>query len=158
VPEKPDFGPYHHFFYPGADPGAYPGAGLAGPTLVLAAMTLFWLAALTWVLWPWIQSRLRGGTPPAQPAAEPEPTAVELLRQRYVLGQIDAFTFEEMLDHLLGSQVRERDFSLKEARIRGTGWDRQGLPRTEMHTRNEPVTGKAAARSLEDLEPHAHYG
>jgi hypothetical protein len=129
-----------------------------GPTLALAAMTLFWLAALTWLLWPWIQSRLRGGTPPAEWAAEPEPTAAEMLRQRYVLGQIDAITFEEMLDHLLVSQVRERDFSLKEAHIRGTGWDRHGLPRTEMHTRDQRVTGEATASSRDELEPHAHYG
>ena len=157
MPPKPFDGPYHHF-YPGPYPGPYPGAGIAGPTLALAAMTLFWLAALTWLLWPWIRSRLRGGAQPAEPAADPEPSAVEILRQRYVLGQIDAFTFEDMLDHILVSQVRERDFYLKEAFIRGTGRDRHGFARTETHLRDQPVSGQAAARSVEELGPHAHAG
>lgn len=36
------------------------------------------------------------------------PSAIELLRRRYVIGQIDLVTFEEMVYHVLKSEQHER--------------------------------------------------
>jgi hypothetical protein len=120
-------------------------------------MSLFWLAALTWLLWPWIRSRLPVRARTAEPLRqEEEPASVELLRQRYVLGQIDAFTFEEMLDHLLISRAREQEFSAREAVARAAGWDRHAT-----HAANPPrvdwATQDGAAWTEGDPQPHAHY-
>ena len=34
--------------------------------------------------------------------------AIELLRRRYVLGEIDADTFEQMVEHVLASELSEQ--------------------------------------------------
>lgn len=158
MPHGPFFEPHPEFG------GGGFGGGFGGPALALTAMTVFWLAALTWLLWPWIQSRLRGAGQPAEsagPVEAAQPTAVELLRQRYVLGQIDAFSFEEMLDHLLVSQAREHDFTVREASMRGAGWDRHGMPRMEPHMepngRDERVTHDGVGKALDSLDPHTGY-
>lgn len=44
-----------------------------------------------------------------------EPSAVELLRRRYVLGEIDMLTFEEMLDELLATERSSLRLALLEA-------------------------------------------
>lgn len=47
--------------------------------------------------------------PMAQTAsAPPAPSAMEILRRRYVQGEIDHATFEEMMHHLTASQAHER--------------------------------------------------
>lgn len=138
------------------------GAGLGGPALALAATSLLWLAALTWLLWPWIRSRLPARrTRPAASAtqsAEEEPPSVEMLRQRYVLGQLDALTFEDMLDRLLASQAREREFSLREAAARAGSsgsWERHALPRSASQRQEEWAARDGAAWGEEQPQSQA---
>jgi hypothetical protein len=44
-------------------------------------------------------------------APDEEPSALELLRRRYILGQIDVETFEEMLVEVL--ELEEQEYLLK---------------------------------------------
>lgn len=94
-----------------------PDAAGAGPFptatgLILSGLSLLpWLIALTLLavvaLRSWSQQRQ---APQPEPAFElPATSAVELLRLRYVLGEIDAVTFEEMLERVLASEVRAPD-------------------------------------------------
>jgi hypothetical protein len=68
---------------------------------------LFWLAFIGLVVWGatiyFHQRRAR-----RQLATQEAPSAIELLRRRYVIGQIDLVTFEEMVYHVLESEQRER--------------------------------------------------
>jgi uncharacterized membrane protein len=69
----------------------------------LAAMgfsTLFWLALLGALIWA--ATRYLGQRQPEPvPVVDAEPSAVELLRRRYVMGEIDVETFDTMLHHLM---------------------------------------------------------
>ena len=62
---------------------------------------LFWLVLLgvaVWALVRWlIHFPLHGNHPRSLP---PEPSALEILRQRYARGDIDATTFEQMRERL----------------------------------------------------------
>ncbi|HEY7975470.1 MAG TPA: SHOCT domain-containing protein [Ktedonobacterales bacterium] len=105
-------------FGPGFDPGV---AGFGGPGhwwMGLAFMglsLLFWvglISLLAWALMRWVLPRLRAMPAMAamsggafQPA---QPSAVETLRHRYALGEIDAPTFEQMVERILASEARER--------------------------------------------------
>jgi uncharacterized membrane protein len=76
---------------------------------------LFWvglISLLAWALMRWVLPRLRAMPAMAamsggafQPA---QPSAVETLRHRYALGEIDAPTFEQMVERILASEARER--------------------------------------------------
>jgi len=79
---------------------------------------LFWLgipALLVWAALRWVAPRWRGMggmsamsaamTQPVQPA---QPSAIETLRHRYALGEIDSDTFEQMVERILASEARER--------------------------------------------------
>lgn len=78
--------------------------------LLLSGLSLLpWLAVLGLLAWAALRSWARQ---PVAPQAEPTfgvggTSAAELLRLRYVLGEIDAATFEEMLEHVLASEARE---------------------------------------------------
>ncbi|MEO7001276.1 MAG: hypothetical protein ABI068_05715 [Ktedonobacterales bacterium] len=76
--------------------------------LVSGLSTLFWLGAfalLAWALWRYWQRRNR---PMTLAAAEDGLPAIELLRRRYVLGEIDDVTFEQMVEHVLASELSEK--------------------------------------------------
>lgn len=95
---------WHHFY-------DY-GGGSALPAWATVAM--FALSVLPWLVVPglfvWAASRWWAmQQPKVEPAIEPPPpiSAAELLRQRYVLGEIDAATFEEMLERVLHSEAQE---------------------------------------------------
>lgn len=59
---------------------------------------LFWIALVglaIWALLRWLMTRgKRLSIPPT------EPSAMEILRQRYARGEIDTATFEQMREHL----------------------------------------------------------
>ena len=99
---------HEHLFAPGAHP-AFHAIGL----LLWAALTsAFWIAALGgafWALRRFRRGRLAfAGAPRRNEAlAQGEPSAAELLRRRYVTGEIDTLTFEDMLHHVLNSEQRE---------------------------------------------------
>ncbi len=73
---------------------------------------LLWLgipALIVWASLRWIAPRVRGlsalGAGATQSA---QPSAIETLRHRYALGEIDAPTFEQMVERILASEARER--------------------------------------------------
>ena len=106
-----------HYFY-----------GYGSPALpAWATVAMFALSVLPWLVVPsllvWAASRWWSlQQPRVEPAIEPPPqiSAAELLRQRYVLGEIDATTFEEMLERVLHSEAQESLAHLNAAVERGS--------------------------------------
>ena len=78
--------------------------------LVAGFSALFWLLLLGGITWAVLQY-LRHAQAAQTPSITDEPSAMELLRRRYVMGQLDADTFEEMVTHLLASEQREQTFA-----------------------------------------------
>jgi len=79
------------------------GFGWGGMFLMLLSLLLWVLVIglLVWALIRWLAPRAPGsGWPGSGPAG---PTAMEILRQRYARGEIDAATFEQMRERLEGS-------------------------------------------------------
>lgn len=80
--------------------------------LLFMATTLFLVTApvalTAGYLW-WRSRRARRASGPMeQPLLADEPSSFELLRRRYVVGEIDAPLFEEMTERLLVSEEAER--------------------------------------------------
>jgi hypothetical protein len=99
---------HHHFPYGAYGPGPWsPVAQL----IFLGLSNLFWVGLIGLVVWTAIQS-FRSGDRTPLPSPVPEPSPLELLRRRYVMGEIDVVTFEEMLQQLLESEERERTYEL----------------------------------------------
>ncbi len=93
-------GSYHHF------------GGPIWLPLLFTGMSLIWLVApiviATAYLW-WRERRPAIARQPlGQSVLADDPSAFELLRRRYVVGEIDAPTFEEMTERLLVSEHMER--------------------------------------------------
>ncbi len=76
-----------------------------GGMLLMSLSMLVWFAVLAvaiWALVRWLGGRVQAsGTPMSSPSA------MEILRQRYVRGEIDATTFEQMREQLKASGVRD---------------------------------------------------
>jgi putative membrane protein len=72
--------------------------GIIGMTLWIVV-----LAAIIWAVVRWLNHRTAAPTwqQPTPPASGP--TALEILRQRYARGEIDAATFEQMRERLEAS-------------------------------------------------------
>jgi hypothetical protein len=74
---------------------------------------LYGLSILPWLIVPgllvWAAVKWMAlQQPRIEPAVEPAaPSAAEMLRRRYVLGEIDAVAFEAMLERVLYSEARE---------------------------------------------------
>lgn len=76
---------------------------------------LFWIGLIgliAWALSRWLAPRLRGmsgaSLMSSATLANAQPSATELLRQRYARGEIDTTTFEQMIERVLASEARER--------------------------------------------------
>lgn len=104
-------GPWEHHY----GPGFYPNP--LGILFGLGFMLLFW--GLLFGIPAWFivrrfgRNRWRAMAAPRYPMAQtvstpPAPSAMEILRRRYVQGEIDHDTFEEMMHHLTASQAREQ--------------------------------------------------
>ena len=97
---------YHHF-----DPGPSPWAPSPFAQLLYFGFSnLFWIGLLGILLWSAIRSLHYQDRASSLPRQAEEPSALELLRRRYVLGEIDVATFEEMLQELLESEHLERPY------------------------------------------------
>jgi putative membrane protein len=85
------------------------GYGWGGMLLMLLSMFLWFavLGLLVWALVRWLAVRTPGGGSP--PSGSTGPSAIEILRQRYARGEIDAATFEQMRERLEGSGSRTND-------------------------------------------------
>lgn len=91
------------------DPSPYAGSDWSLLEHLIAGgfSMLFWLAVLGTIVWAvWHYTRQINAAQPA--ALLDEPSAMELLRRRYALGEIDVETFETMTERLLVSEERER--------------------------------------------------
>lgn len=98
---------------PGRDFGPIDGGGHMWLGLAfMGASLLFWVgvtALVVWALLRWVAPRLRGTLGMANSFVAPQPnSAIETLRHRYAMGEIDADTFEQMVERILTSEVRER--------------------------------------------------
>ena len=91
----------HHAYY--FDPSWSLGHVVAGTISML-----FWLALMGFLIWSVYQLANRQAPRVQQPARPAGPSAMELLRQRYVMGDIDATTFEEMVERVMASEAWER--------------------------------------------------
>lgn len=71
-------------------------------TFMMLGSTLWivFLVVLAWALIRWLNMRTTSPTPQADTAQKNSPTAIEILRQRYVRGEIDTTTFEQMREKL----------------------------------------------------------
>lgn len=95
------FDQYHHYLSGGPYSSGHPFADavfLFLPFLILGAV-------LGWLFLRAFAEHVM----PAQVPVEERPSAVELLCQRYVRGEINVMKFEEMLDRILGADRRESE-------------------------------------------------
>lgn len=78
--------------------------------LFFGLQSLFWLALIGAAIWGLARAfgARRLNAAPQMMAEIADPSAVELLRRRYVMGEIDADTFEAMMERVLASEERER--------------------------------------------------
>lgn len=82
--------------------------GWGGMFLMMVLGNLVWIAllgVLVWVVIRWFERRPNAPGSPGAGAPESSPSALEILRQRYVRGEIDLATFEQMRKHLQASGV-----------------------------------------------------
>ncbi len=106
---------------PGRDfgPGAFHDGGHVWLGLAFMGVSLlFWVGVIALGVWAarrWLMPRLRGAPLMTAFAAGPsrayvggQPSAIETLRHRYAMGEIDAPTFEQMVERILASEARER--------------------------------------------------
>jgi putative membrane protein len=84
------------------------GLGLLLPFLLLGR--IFWLVILGLLVWSlirWLSARNRHTHMPFYtpwtPPTQPQPSALEILRQRYARGEIDTATYENMRERLENS-------------------------------------------------------
>lgn len=102
---------FHHDWHGGY--GGPPGGPPWSPFdqfVVTGLSALFWILLLCGITWAVLQY-LRRAQAAQMPSLTDEPSAMELLRRRYVMGQLDVDTFEEMVTHLLASEQRERAYA-----------------------------------------------
>lgn len=69
------------------------------PMLWMGLGLLLWLAALGLIIWA-VARMLGNRRTFTGPSSAPGPSALEILRQRYARGEIDATTFEQMHERL----------------------------------------------------------
>lgn len=87
----------------------YYGPGWGG-MLWMGLGGLFWLILLglaIWLLVRWITRQQTMASPPSPGMASNPPSAMEILRQRYVRGEVDEATFIRMRNHLEETKVQD---------------------------------------------------
>ncbi len=78
------------------------GFNWGGMLLMLLGTLLFLalLAVLVWAVLRFVTGKTTMAAPPYRRNEPPAPSALEILRQRYALGEIDAITYEQMRERL----------------------------------------------------------
>jgi len=86
------------------------GYGFGWGWLMMSFGMVLWIALLVVLVWAVIRWLERKTTTPILPSTGTPlvgPSALEILQQRYVRGEIDTATFEQMRERLEASTVRE---------------------------------------------------
>ena len=94
-----------------------------GAMLLMMLSSVIWIALLAVVAWAiirWVNGKMTNATP-FTTSAPSGPSALEIVRQRYARGEIDAATFEQMRErlessHASGYQQSESNQPLKSNR------------------------------------------
>jgi uncharacterized membrane protein len=81
------------------------GYGYGWPMIGMLIWNLVWLGLLALLIWLLVRWIFRATTRPHLPVDQP--SAVEILRQRYARGEIDATTFEQMRERLEAGRERQ---------------------------------------------------
>jgi len=85
------------------------GFGWGGMFLMLLSM-LLWVGVIALVVWALIRWMATGTRSTGSPWTGPTgPSAMEILRQRFARGEIDATTFEQMRERLEGTSPRTNE-------------------------------------------------
>ena len=74
--------------------------------------SLLWIALLfviVWALIRWLNHRTHSPIWPTTTMHDNGPTAMEILRQRYARGEIDATTFEQMRERIESSSASQQN-------------------------------------------------
>jgi uncharacterized membrane protein len=86
-----------------------------GHLLFAGLGSLIWLALLALVIFALVRAfsrpRVYAAPPPMPAPPSGGGSAIELLRRRYATGEIDATTFEQMLERLVASEAYEQSRS-----------------------------------------------
>jgi hypothetical protein len=79
--------------------------------MILSALSTLFLVALfiglVWALLGWIIPTIKPMLTDIFGQTSTEPSALEILRQRYAAGEIDTYTFEQMRERLVASYQQE---------------------------------------------------
>jgi hypothetical protein len=99
--------------------------------MILSALSTLFLVALfiglVWALLGWIIPTIRPMLTDIFGQTSTDPSALEILRQRYAAGEIDTYTFEQMRERLVASYQQESngrpldDYSYQEGTWTGYG-------------------------------------
>lgn len=141
-------------------PHDFGGFGAFGPehfwlSALLTGLSLLWWIAVPLLLF-WVGSRMLGQRQP-QPEPRLQPagaSASELLRQRYVMGEIDAATFEHMLERVMLSEAQERSGYP----LIPHGVTRGDVGRVRIWEPADPPNGPATGNQQRDIPPPAPPG
>jgi len=88
------------------------GYGLGWGWLMMSLGTILWFAilvVLVWALIRWLNNRTTQ-VPPPPSGMQSEPTALEILQQRYARGENDTETYEQMRERLQTSDPRRSQY------------------------------------------------
>jgi putative membrane protein len=91
------------------------GPGYGWPMLWMTLWNIIWLVVIglaIWALVRWLMHRTAGGqyhSMQGSSAPMQGPSALEILRQRYARGEIDAETFARMREQLIASGARDEE-------------------------------------------------
>lgn len=86
------------------------GVGGAWFWLHLVLSGLFWAGLIALIIWAIasIGRRQAYVMPPQTPSMQPMPSALDILSNRYARGEIDAATYEEMRQRIIGGTPPEQ--------------------------------------------------